>query len=100
MRVVVTGGVALLPGLRETAARTLRLPVRVAQPEKLTGMADALRSPSFSTSVGLLRLGLALDHEEQQRSGVSGRKNGSSGFNLLRGLGGLFGRFLPSEENN
>ncbi len=58
---VITGGCAQLAGLKEVAARELGLPVRVAKPEKLTGMADALRHPSYSTSVGLLRMGLNMD---------------------------------------
>src|SRR5690606_31431542 len=55
---VLTGGCSLLPGIREVAQQTLAMPVRIARPERLTGMADALRSPAYSTSVGLLRLGL------------------------------------------
>jgi cell division protein FtsA len=30
------------------------MPVRVAQPEGMMGLTDQLRSPAFSTSVGLL----------------------------------------------
>jgi cell division protein FtsA len=52
---VLTGGTSLLPNLRNLAARVLGVPVRVAKPEKLIGMADRLNSPAFSTSVGLLR---------------------------------------------
>lgn len=96
--VVLTGGSALLPGIREVAARVMRLPVRIAQPEKITGMADALKSPSFSTSVGLLRLGLALDREDRQRAVITGRENEEDGFKLGRTLGGLFRRLLPDDE--
>ncbi|MEO0564029.1 MAG: cell division protein FtsA, partial [Chloroflexota bacterium] len=53
---VITGGGSQLPGLRDIAARSLGLPVRVGKPERLTGMADTLKNPSYSTSVGLLRL--------------------------------------------
>ncbi|MEP7292495.1 MAG: cell division protein FtsA, partial [Chloroflexota bacterium] len=59
--VVLTGGCAQLPGIRELAADVLGCPVRIAKPEKMTGMADALRSPAYSTSVGLLRLGLQME---------------------------------------
>jgi len=51
---VITGGCAQLPGLKEVAAREMGFPVRIAKPERLTGMADALRDPAYSTSVGLL----------------------------------------------
>jgi len=100
--VVLTGGTALLPGIRQVASGVMRMPVRVAQPEKVSGMADLLRSPMFSTSVGLLRLGLALDLEEQRRPGGPVRKGRgpNEGFRLGRTLGGLFRRFLPEEENH
>jgi cell division protein FtsA len=92
---VITGGCALLPGIREVAARILNVPVRIARPEKLTGMADALRSPAFSTSVGLLRLGLQMDtvHQMQQES------NGSvPGAKLGKAVTGLIKRLLPDDE--
>lgn len=52
---VLTGGASLLPGIRKVASRALGVPVRVAKPENLLGMADRLNSPAYSTSVGLLR---------------------------------------------
>ncbi len=95
--VVLTGGSTLLPGIREVAARVMKLPVRLAQPEKITGMADTLRSPAFSTSVGLLRLGLAMDREDRQYA--EDASSARSGFSLGKTLRGLFGRFLPEDEN-
>jgi cell division protein FtsA len=92
---VITGGCALLPGIREVAARTLGFPVRLGKPERLTGMSDALRSPAYSTSVGLLRLGLDMDSsappETKNSSPISG-----GGIGPL--LGGFFKRLLP--DNN
>jgi cell division protein FtsA len=93
--VVLTGGCALLPGIREVAAEVLGCPVRIAKPEKLAGMADALRSPAFSTSVGLLRLGL------QMESAVSPQSVGNgaiSGVRIGGILSGLFRRLLPDNE--
>lgn len=52
---VLTGGTAVLPGIRTLASRVLGIPVRVAQPDNLIGMVDKLHSPAYSTSVGLLR---------------------------------------------
>ncbi|GAB4530655.1 MAG: cell division protein FtsA [Anaerolineales bacterium] len=52
---VLTGGGSLLPGMQKLAAQVLGMPVRVAQPENLTGMIDRLGSPEYATSVGLLR---------------------------------------------
>ena len=53
--IVLTGGVAQLPSIRLVASEVLNLPARVAQPENLRGLADALNGPQFATSVGLLK---------------------------------------------
>ncbi len=58
---VLTGGTALLPGIDELARSVLGVPIRIAKPERLTGLAEMLRSPAYSTSIGLLRLGLQMD---------------------------------------
>lgn len=91
---VITGGSAQLPGIREVAETTLGFPVRLAKPERITGMADALRSPSYSTSVGLLGLGLEMDVVDG-----GGYRNGhsTSGINLGNILGGFFRRLLPDD---
>ncbi len=52
--VVLTGGTSTLVGLREVGTGVLGLPVRAAQPENMQGLVDRLRSPSYSTSLGLL----------------------------------------------
>lgn len=52
--VVLTGGVSDLPGVKEVAREVLGLPVRIAKPERVTGMTDRIRKPAFATSVGLL----------------------------------------------
>ena len=52
---VLTGGTSLLTGIRPLASRVLGMPVRVARPENLIGLVDQLQSPSFTTSVGLLK---------------------------------------------
>jgi cell division ATPase FtsA len=81
----------------------LKVPARIAQPDNITGMADMLRNPAFSASVGLLRLGLIMDIEDTRRANV--RKNGrmrqatDASGGIGRFLGGLFKRFLPEDEN-
>ena len=68
--IVLTGGTSLLPGIREVAADVMRLPVRFAQPEDIRGLVDRLRSPVFSTSIGLLRWAQMQSGEEEYiRSG-------------------------------
>ncbi len=62
---VITGGSSQLPGYRELASKILNMPVRLAHPEKITGMADKLKNPAYSTSVGLMRLGLEMELANQ-----------------------------------
>ena len=79
---VLTGGTSLLKGIREEAGEVLGLPVRCAQPGELRGLVDQLRSPTYSTAIGLLHW--ARLQEEQL---------------ALNGRG--FGRFaLPSLDLN
>ncbi len=103
--VVLTGGSAQLPGMKTIAANVLKMPVRVAQPEHLSGMADQLRSPSFSTSVGLLRMGLLMDQEDIQRRVAASRnevRNGNGVESRTAKIGKLVGSFmkrlLPEDE--
>ena len=51
---VLTGGTALLPGIDKLGSDILGMPVRIAKPDKITGMIDQLNSPAYSTAVGLL----------------------------------------------
>lgn len=92
---VITGGASQLQGVHEVASRVFGFPVRMARPERLTGMADALKNPSYSTSVGLLRLGLEMEaaapSEANNNHSLPGRKFGDI-------LGGLFRRLLPDDE--
>ena len=92
---VITGGSSQLPGLYEVAQETFGFPVRMAKPERLTGMADVLRNPSYSTSVGLLGLGLEMDVAENvSYSNGQPRPN----INIGHMLGGFFRRLLPDDE--
>jgi len=95
--IVLTGGSSLLPGIKTVAAEVLQMPVRLAQPEHVTGMAEALKNPAYSTSVGLLKLGLIMDLEDARREEL-GRHN-SGGRGRMRSLfKGVIERLLPHEE--
>lgn len=52
---VLTGGSSLLAGMRPLASRVLGMPVRIARPDNMIGLVDQLQSPSYATSVGLLK---------------------------------------------
>ncbi len=92
---VITGGSSQLPGYRDLASRILNVPVRLAHPEKLTGIADTLKNPSYSTSVGLLRLGLEMDAmiepEVVDTMGIPVNQWGRRMNEILR-------RFLPQDD--
>lgn len=96
--IVLTGGSSLLPGIKAVAADVLRMPVRLGQPERVTGMSEALKSPAYSTSVGLLKLGLIMDLEDDRREALR-RHSNSRGSGRMRGLlRGVVERLLPHEE--
>jgi cell division protein FtsA len=61
---VLTGGTSALPGIRQLASKVLAMPVRTAQPENLVGLVDQLKSPAYSTGVGLLHWAAALTEED------------------------------------
>jgi cell division protein FtsA len=67
---VLCGGASQLPGLRALAQDVLDIPVRVAQPQDLRGLVDALHNPAFATSVGLLRWGT------QEHASIKPRRSG------------------------
>lgn len=55
-RIVLTGGAARLPGIREYAAMLLSRQVRVGQSLHVSGGGDASRGPEFVTGAGLLQM--------------------------------------------
>lgn len=94
--VVLTGGTSLLPGLRTVASEVLGVPVRVAQPENLLGMADKLNSPAYSTGVGLLRWALLFSEiTPEPKSRRPGLRNSSSGETRWDKLLNWLKRLLP-----
>lgn len=51
---VLTGGGAMLAGIQQTAREVLQIPVRVGKPNVTFGFREALDSPMYATSYGLL----------------------------------------------
>ena len=54
---VLTGGVSLLPGIRELAERVFDMPVRIGVPCNFGGLGDVVKNPIYSTAAGLLLYG-------------------------------------------
>jgi cell division protein FtsA len=55
---VLTGGMAQLPGLAELSRERLEMPVRIGRPEGVVSSVMDLSSPEYATAVGLLLWGL------------------------------------------
>jgi cell division protein FtsA len=89
---VLTGGTSALPALRALASRVTGLPVRVAQPENLFGMVDRLRSPAFSTSVGLLHWAVLMSEIPSLSTLKRGRLDGGHYWDSIKSI---IKRMLP-----
>ena len=80
---IITGGTTLLDGMPELAEQVLGLPVRRAAPIGIGGLIDVVKSPAYSTGVGLVKYGMTRmqslpEPEEeivhvQQGTGLGGR---------------------------
>ncbi|MEK6753105.1 MAG: cell division protein FtsA [Chloroflexota bacterium] len=80
---VLTGGTSALPGIKHVASEILGMPVRTAQPERLTGLVDKLDSPAYSTSVGLLRWATTMrGHDVAHSSGDKKRRRSRGESNM------------------
>ena len=66
--VVLTGGASALSGIGELAEEIFEAPVRQGIPSSIGGLQDIVRTPMYSTGVGLVLFGL-----NQQRSSRSSR---------------------------
>jgi cell division protein FtsA len=76
--IVFTGGTSQLTGIADFAASELGRPVRVAHPQRVSGLPPVASGPAFSTVVGLLSAG-----SPEHRGSVSLGE---------RSAGGYFGR--------
>jgi cell division protein FtsA len=77
---VITGGATQLPGMAELAEEVLGIPVRLGMPKGVGGLADVVKSPAFSTGVGLVQYGAS-------QQSLCGRPNTPA-----RSGGGIFTR--------
>ncbi|MBN1265512.1 MAG: cell division protein FtsA [Anaerolineales bacterium] len=88
---VLTGGTSELPGIRDVAAKVLRLPVRLGKPEHIRGVADEISAPHFSTSLGLLHWAELMQTEG---ASLNGSGKGVLSFDMDR-MVDFFRRLLP-----
>ncbi|CAG0948740.1 Cell division protein FtsA [Burkholderiales bacterium] len=74
--IVITGGTSMLQGMAELGEEVFHLPCRVGAPSYLGGLADVVRSPRYSTAMGLLLHGrdqwLRAQSARAQVKGITG----------------------------
>ena len=58
---VLTGGAAKMEGAVELAEEIFHMPVRLAKPQYVSGLADVVSNPVHATGVGLLLYGSQAD---------------------------------------
>jgi len=71
--IVLTGGSSAMQGMVELGEEVFHMPVRLGLPRYVGGLSDVVKTPRFSTGVGLLLYGL----EQEQKHQVSGKQSGS-----------------------
>jgi cell division protein FtsA len=52
---ILTGGGALLRGLKEISEDILDLPMRLGIPQKVEGLSEVISSPDYATAIGLIK---------------------------------------------
>lgn len=70
--VVLTGGGAKMEGVVELAEEVFHMPVRLGTPQYITGLADVVRNPVYSTAVGLLLFSQKMVHSQPHPPRVEG----------------------------
>jgi len=74
--IAITGGTSKIEGVVELAEEVFHMPVRLAMPQYIGGLSEVVRSPQFSTGVGLIQFGFRnrrpRQREDTERFGFKG----------------------------
>ncbi|EMU4582059.1 cell division protein FtsA [Neisseria gonorrhoeae] len=90
--IVLTGGVSMMTGIVEFAEKIFDLPVRTGALQEMGGLSDRVRTPRFSTAIGLLHAACKLEGNlPQPENGTVQEREGG---------GGLLARLKRWIENN
>ena len=81
--VVLTGGASQLIGMRDLAAQILSKQVRLGKPHFITGMADSISGPAFSSVVGMLNF---LNNRPKEDSLFDSKKPSSGIIHKIQNL--------------
>lgn len=76
-RIVLTGGGAQMPGIRDLVHMIMDRPVRLGKPGRISGLPDAVNSPAFATTSGMLVY--LYDHPELDAELLKGKGYGQRG---------------------
>lgn len=91
--IVLTGGTSMLSGIEELAEEVFELPVRIGIPQEMGGVSERVRTPRYSTVIGLLQAARSLEgFQVQQQGGIVQDKEEAGG--------GLWARLRRWFENN
>lgn len=94
--IVLTGGGSLTIGIRESARRTLAMPVRVGLPTDVKGIIDEVQHPAFSTAIGLIIYGARNSGSKSTGFGLSIPKIGGFGVSrIVKKAVGFVKTFIP-----
>lgn len=79
--IVLTGGVSMMTGIVEFAEKIFDLPVRTGAPQEMGGLSDRVRTPRFSTAIGLLHAACKLEGNlPQPENGAVQEREGGGGL--------------------
>jgi cell division protein FtsA len=76
--IVLTGGATAMDGMTEVSEQVLGLPTRRGVPSKIGGLVDVVRSPAYSTGVGLVMFGA--DHTNPAKPQARGQAEDRGGM--------------------
>jgi len=85
--VVLTGGCALMDGIKDLSEKILELPVKIGMPTGFGGLTEAARTPIHATGVGLCLYALEQMERKPQGRGKGrgkGRKAGGGDDSFKR----------------
>jgi cell division protein FtsA len=74
--IVLTGGATAMEGVSDIAEQVLGLPTRRGAPTRIGGLVDVVRSPAYSTGVGLVMFGAAQGRTVQLQGRSSEDRSG------------------------
>ncbi|MEO6421193.1 MAG: cell division protein FtsA [Candidatus Nitrotoga sp.] len=83
--IVITGGSSAMQGMVELGEEIFHMPVRLGLPHYIGGLSDVVKTPRFSTGVGLLLYGL-----EQYEHNQAARQRSNSVSDVLSSMKAWF----------